>query len=193
MSLDRTEQAVFVCSVLARLQLGGGAARFQSGMGTTICTGSQMASVFPSSEYVMTLVLRLVTLITIATAGFALPMTCAQGEVTAATQIAPLALTAIQPSDPAATATEHLTEQAHTTHPAMERLLDTAPGDCGDNASRVVEHPATFDTQPFTPGYLGVAPVLRGERPAAIELPSEPIPIGNDTGPPEAPPPKSID
>ncbi len=139
----------------------------------------------------MSTLLRLFTLITIAAAGFALPMTCAQTPIAAAAATIDIPATqqidapADVPSDPVG---------AQAARSLVQHLLDTLPLDCGDSSTpRVAEHPATFDTQPFVPGYL-VSTIQLDEESSDFYAPPPALnPIDSRAGPPDAPPPKSID
>jgi hypothetical protein len=140
----------------------------------------------------MSLVVRLFTLLTIATAGFALPMTCAQNG--AASEPASIEIPADQQLSPHDALTAPLTDERQDAHSLTERLLDKLPFDCGDKATpHATEHPATFDTEPFVPGYLVSNVLLDEQRDENFALPPPLIPVDSRAGPPDAPPPKSID
>ncbi|TXG81316.1 MAG: hypothetical protein E6R14_08005 [Thermomicrobiales bacterium] len=137
------------------------------------------------------MIFRFFTLLTIAAAGFALPMTCAQGA--SATDSVTIDIPAYQVLD-SSTKTPATPAGADVDPSLVQQLLETLPLDCGDGATpRAAEQPATFDTQPFVPGYL-VSPSLLTEESADFFAPP-PVLIHFDShaGPPEAPPPKSID
>jgi len=141
----------------------------------------------------MTLVVRLLTLLTIAAAGFALPITCAQGGVTTSAEPISIEIPAAQQLKSAPVASTHLSEAQKTVASLADRVLDQAPFDCGKTAPRVTDHPATFDTQPFVPGYLGATLLFDDDRAHSFAPPAELIPIESRAGPPDAPPPKPID
>jgi hypothetical protein len=140
----------------------------------------------------MTFVVRLLTLLTIAAAGFALPMTCAQSGSTSAAAPVVIEIPAPQQLETPPLDPTHLTAEQQTTHTFTERMLDTLPFDCGKSAPRVTDHPAVFDTQPFVPGYLGSTLLLDEDRSNSFALPPALIPVESRAGPPDAPPPKSI-
>lgn len=134
----------------------------------------------------MSTVVRLFTLITIAAAGFALPMNCAQNAFAAE----PVAIEI--PAHPQIESPGHATA-GDTAQTLTHRLFDKLPLDCGDNASPTVsEHPATFDTQPFVPGYLESTFQLAEESSDIFAPPPAMNPFESRAGPPDAPPPKSI-
>jgi len=141
----------------------------------------------------MTLVVRLLTLLTIAAAGFAMPMTCAQGETTAAAHPVAIEIPAAQQLESPHTDPTNVSEAQQAIASLADRVLDQAPFDCGKTASSVTDHPATFDTQPFVPGYLGSTFLLDEDRCDTFAPPAELIPVESRAGPPDAPPPKSID
>lgn len=141
----------------------------------------------------MTLVVRLLTLLTIAAAGFALPMTCAQNGSAAAAEAVAIEIPAPQQLETPAHGPTHLTgEQQQTVHALTERVRDTLPFDCGKTAPRVTDQPAVFDTQPYVPGYLGSSLLLDEDRSDSFALPPALIPVESRAGPPDAPPPKPI-
>jgi hypothetical protein len=140
----------------------------------------------------MTIFVRLLTLLTIAAAGFAMPLTCAQGSAASASDAPSIEIPAAQQLDHQTI--DHLSaafEQQSSSVP--DRVLNGLPFDCGEAAPQVDDHSATFDTQPFVPGYLESTFQLDEDRPAEFALPPVLIPIESRAGPPDAPPPKSID
>lgn len=139
----------------------------------------------------MSTLVRFFTLLTIAAAGFALPMTCAQ--TTSATDSVAIEIPAFQVIDTSVEAPAESTG-ANVDPSLIQHLLDTIPLDCGDGPTpRVAEQPATFDTQPYVPGYL-VSTIQMVEDTSDFVAPlPELIPIESRAGPPDAPPPKSID
>ena len=139
----------------------------------------------------MSTLVRFFTLLTIAAAGFALPMTCAQ--TTSATDSVAIEIPASQEIDSSVDAPAE--SPGATVDPSLiQHLLGTIPLDCGDGATpRVAEQPATFDTQPYVPGYLVSTIRLVEESSDFVVPPPELIPIESRAGPPDAPPPKSID
>ena len=140
----------------------------------------------------MTIFVRLLTLLTIAAAGFALPLTCAQGSAASASDVPFIEIPAAQQLDNQFI--DHLPAVfEHHAQSVSDRLLDGVPFDCGQTAPQVDDHSATFDTQPFVPGYLESTFQLREDRPAEFALPPVLTPIESRAGPPDAPPPKSID
>ena len=141
----------------------------------------------------MPLVVRLITLVIIAAAGFALPMTCAQGRTAAAAKPIAIEIPASQSLDPPALALSARTAQHVATHSLAGRTFDAAPLDCGKTAPRVSDHSATFDTQPFAPGYLTTDLLPAEDRADAFAPPTTLIPLESRAGPPDAPPPRSID
>jgi hypothetical protein len=141
----------------------------------------------------MTILVRLLTLLTIAAAGFALPMTCAQGGPASAADPVSIEIPAAQQLAAAPASSAHLSEAQKTVVSLADRVLDQTPFDCGKTAPRVTDHPATFDTQPFVPGYLGSTLLFDKDRAHSIAPPAELIPIESRAGPPDGPPPKSID
>lgn len=135
----------------------------------------------------MSILLRFFTLITIAAAGFALPMSCAQ---TSAAAPVTVDIPAVQHID-VATPEPPLDHIGAT---LAQHLSETLPLDCGDGATpSASEHPATFDTQPFVPGYLVSTIQLDEETTDFFAPPPALIQIDSRAGPPDAPPPKSID
>lgn len=139
----------------------------------------------------MSTLIRFFTLLTIAAAGFALPMTCAQS--TSAAESATVEIPAIlhidSSSETPATVTGADMAQSLTKH-----LVDALPLDCGDGPTpRASEQPATVDTQPFVPGYLVSTIQLAEESSDFFAPPPALISIESRAGPPDAPPPKSID
>jgi hypothetical protein len=141
----------------------------------------------------MTLVVRLLTLLTIAGAGFAMPMMCAQGgAVAAATPVAIESPAAQQLETPPADIS-HLNEAQEAVAALAGRVHDQAPFDCGKTRPVVTDHSAVFDTLPFVPGYLGATLPLDEDQPGSFAAPPWLIPIESRAGPPDAPPPKSID
>lgn len=141
----------------------------------------------------MTLVVRLLTLLTIAAAGFAMPMTCAQGGIAGAAAPVAIEIPVAQQLEAPSTDPAHVSAAQRAIATLADRALDQAPFDCGKTAPRVTDHPATFDTQPFVPGYLEAPLVLDQERSNTFALPAELVPVESRAGPPDAPPPKSID
>jgi hypothetical protein len=141
----------------------------------------------------MTLVVRLLTLLTIAAAGFAMPMTCAQSGGASAADAVAIEIPASRQLDPVPVVDGTTAALQHVEHNLADRLLDKLPFDCGETTPQVTDHPATFDTQPFVPGYLVSAILLDEDRPDTFALPPALIPIDSRAGPPDAPPPKSID
>ena len=139
----------------------------------------------------MSIIVRFLTLLTIAAAGFALPISCAQG--TSATDFVVLERPAIHQVDSVVETPDDLTG-AETARDLTQDLFDALPLDCGDGSTpRAVEQPATFDTQPFVPGYL-VSTIQLDEASSDYYAPTPAlIPIESRAGPPDAPPPKSID
>jgi hypothetical protein len=139
----------------------------------------------------MSTLVRLLTLLTIAAAGFALPLNCAQ-DASAAAPVA-IEIPALQQIEPGAETPTVLTGE-HAARSIAQQLFDTIPFDCGDGpTSRASEHPAIFDTQPFVPGYLVSSIQLDEESADNYALPPVLIPIDSRAGPPDAPPPKFID
>ena len=139
----------------------------------------------------MTTLVRLFTLFTIAAASFALPMTCAQGSSAAA----PVTLesSAVQQIDFVEDHPVERTGSETAARSITQHLFDTLPLDCGDGATpRVAEHPATFDTQPFVPGYLVTSIRLSEESAEVVAPPPAMIPSESRAGPPDPPPPQSI-
>ncbi len=140
----------------------------------------------------MSTLLRLFTLFTIAAAGFALPMTCAQGS-SAAAPVTP-EIAAVQQIDPVVGHQAETTGNDLAPKSITQHLFDTLPLDCGDGATpRVAEQPALFDTQPFVPGYLVSSLRLGEEAPDFVAPPPAMIPSESRAGPPDPPPPQSID
>jgi hypothetical protein len=139
----------------------------------------------------MSTLVRFFTLLTIAAAGFALPMTCAQS--TSATDSVAIEIPAFQAIDSSGEAPAESTG-ADIAPSLIQHLLDTLPLDCGDSATPLAaEQPAIFDTQPYVPGYL-VSTIQMVEDTSDFVAPPPPlIPIASRAGPPDAPPPKSID
>ena len=76
----------------------------------------------------------------------------------------------------------------------VQHLFDKLPLDCGDSATpRVTDNPAVFDTQPFVPGYL-VSTIPLEDQQAETFAPSPALDsLDSRAGPPDGPPPKSID
>lgn len=140
----------------------------------------------------MTIFVRLLTLLTIAAAGFALPMTCAQGGAASTAQPIAIEIPAAQQLDAAPAASAHLGDAQKAVAALAQHVLDQAPFDCGKTAPQVTDHPATFDTQPFVPGYLGSTLFFSDDRAHTFAPPAELTPIESRAGPPDAPPPKSI-
>lgn len=135
----------------------------------------------------MTAVVRLLTLLTIAAAGFAMPMTCAQPAAAAQPHIA------VEQTLPPLTESQ-VAASTRDTGNLLDRAIDSVPFDCGNApAQRTADHPATFDTQPFVPGYLVTddRPDFGSDRPPTRSTAL--IPVESRAGPPDAPPPKSID
>jgi hypothetical protein len=141
----------------------------------------------------MTIFVRLLTLVTIAAAGFALPMTCAQGGAAAVAAPVSIEIPAAQQLEAPLADSTHIDAAQKTIAALAHRALDQAPFDCGKTAPRVTDHSATFDTQPFTPGYLGATLIFDDDRAQSFATPAKLIPIESRAGPPDAPPPKSID
>ena len=142
----------------------------------------------------MSLVVRLFTLLTIAAAGFALPLNCAQNGAASAAEQASIEVPAAEQLSPHDALALPRTDERQDALPLSERLLDKLPFDCGDKAnSRTSEHPATFDTQPFVPGYLVSALRFEEQQGTIFALPPPLVPIDSRAGPPDAPPPKSTD
>lgn len=142
----------------------------------------------------MSLVVRLLTLLTIAAAGFALPMTCAQSGSASAAEPVSIEIPMARQVSPHDQPVALLADEQQTAHSLTERLLDKLPFDCGDKATpRANEHPATFDIQPFVPGYLVSNVPLDELQVKTFALPPPLDPIDSRVGPPDAPPPKSID
>lgn len=139
----------------------------------------------------MSTLVRLFTLLTIAAAGFALPMSCALSS--AAT--APIAIDIPAPSffDVQIEADDSRTLEPSPTS-LVQHLFDTLPLDCDENATpRVTENSAVFDTQPSVPGYL-VSTLLLEDQVAEPSAPPPALaPLDSRAGPPDGPPPKSID
>ncbi|HET9661532.1 MAG TPA: hypothetical protein VFP05_14450 [Thermomicrobiales bacterium] len=140
----------------------------------------------------MTLVVRLLTLLTIAAAGFALPITCAQGGVTAAAEPVAIEIPAVQQLATSPADLTHMNEAQKTVATLADRALDQGPFDCGQTAPIVTDHSAVFDTQPFVPGYLGTAFLLDEDQSDTFAPPAELVPVESRAGPPDAPPPKPI-
>lgn len=139
----------------------------------------------------MSIFVRFFTLLTIAAAGFALPLSCAQS--TSASDFVTIEVPAIQQIDSAVELPDDSTG-ADTVRALTEHLFDSLPLDCGDSSTApAAEQPATFDTQPYVPGYLTATIGLDEESPGFVALPSVLIPIESRAGPPDGPPPKSID
>lgn len=138
----------------------------------------------------MATVVRLITLLTIAAAGFAMPMSCAQIPVAAANTVVevPHAPSLDAHADTSALSTDDRPVESLTRH-----LFDKLPLDCGDGVTPgASEHLATVDTQPFVPGFLVSTIELRAAEPADIAPLPVLVPIESRAGPPDAPPPKSI-
>ncbi len=139
----------------------------------------------------MSIVVRFFTLLTIAAAGFALPISCAQG--TSAGDFVTIEVPATQRIDSATDVPVDATAP-DTVRALTEHLFDSLPLDCGDGSTpRAGEQPATFGTQPFVPGYLVSTIQLDEESTDFFAPPPALIPIESRAGPPDAPPPKSID
>lgn len=141
----------------------------------------------------MTLVARLLTLLTIAAAGFALPITCVQGDAAAAPEPVAIEIPAAQQLDAPQTDPNHVSEARQEVATLAHRALDRAPFDCGETVPRVTDHSGTFDAQPFVPGYLGSTFLLDEDQSDSFAPPVQLIPFESRAGPPDAPPPKSID
>lgn len=141
----------------------------------------------------MTLVFRLLTLLTIAAAGFAMPLSCAQSGSAFAAVPVTIQIPAAQQLDAPPVDSAQLTDTRRAAHALSERTIASLPADCGKTASQVADHPATFDTQPFVPGYLATILLLEEDRSASFVLPPALIPIESRAGPPDAPPPRSLD
>ncbi len=139
----------------------------------------------------MSTLVRFFTLLTIAAAGFALPMTCAQS--TSAIDSVTIEIPALQIID-SSVELPSVAVGAEVDPTLIQHLLDTLPLDCGDGSTpRAVEQPATFDTQPYVPGYLVSTIQMVEETSDFVAPPPKLIPIESRAGPPDAPPPKSID
>ena len=140
----------------------------------------------------MSTLVRFLTLLTIAAAGFALPLTCAQS--TSAADPVTIEIPSFQVIDSSAEAPPSDETGAAVTPSLIQHLLDSIPLDCGDGATpRAAEQPATFDTQPYVPGYLVSTIPMVEESADFVAPPPKLIPIESRAGPPDAPPPKSID
>ncbi|MCA9858572.1 MAG: hypothetical protein KC438_02575 [Thermomicrobiales bacterium] len=140
----------------------------------------------------MSTVIRLITLLTIAAAGFAMPMSCAQTPVAAANTVVeiPYAPSLETRTD---TDTGALPTEAQTTESLTQQLLDRLPLDCGDEVTpSASEHLGTVDTQPFVPGFLVSTTEVSDADRADIAPPPVLAPVESRAGPPDAPPPKSI-
>src|SRR4249919_2703210 len=100
----------------------------------------------------MAFIVRLFTLLTIAAAGFAMPMTCAQiGSASAADSVA-IEIPAAQQLEDHDAPVPSLTETSNAMHSLAERILERDPLDCGGKSTpRATDQPALFDTQPFVP------------------------------------------
>lgn len=139
----------------------------------------------------MSTIIRFFTLLTIAAAGFALPLNCAQG-VSAADPVS-ITIPAVQQLD-VANDTQGDPSGADTSQSLAQQFLDGFPLDCGESATpRAAEQPATFDTQPYVPGYMVSTIQLTEQSTDYYVPPPALIPIESRAGPPDAPPPKSID
>ncbi len=139
----------------------------------------------------MSTLVRLLTLLTIAAAGFALPMTCAQA-ASAADPVAIEIPAAPQANSFAELPAESIGEDSASS--LMQRLFEGTPLDCDNSpSSTATDQPVTFDTQPFVPGYLVSNFQLGEESSDSFAPPPVLIPIESRAGPPDAPPPKSID
>ena len=139
----------------------------------------------------MSTVLRLFTLLTIAAASFALPMTCAQGTSAAAPMT--LEISAISQIDALGDNLADMSVHDPAARSITRHLFDTLPLDCGDGATpRVTEQPATFDTQPAVSGYL-VFNLRLVEESSELVAPLPALSLAESrAGPPDLPPPKSL-
>ncbi|MCC6675133.1 MAG: hypothetical protein IT339_08065 [Thermomicrobiales bacterium] len=137
----------------------------------------------------MTLVLRLITLLTIGAAGFAMPITCAQSGAAAPARTVIVSIPAAQQLD---ASTVDLHRFAEGARGLAEHLLDRGSSDCGKTAPRAGQHPATLATQPFVPGYLTSAPMQYQAPPRTIDPPPAPILLDSRAGPPDVPPPRAL-
>jgi hypothetical protein len=139
----------------------------------------------------MSIVIRFLTLLTIAAAGFALPMSCAQGA--SAVDVVPVTQPTFQVLDAHLDVPVELTD-TDAAPSLAKQVRDLLPFDCGDApTSRASEQPATFATQPFVPGYLVATIQLDEETTHIVVPPLPPSPVDSRAGPPDAPPPQSID
>ncbi len=137
----------------------------------------------------MTLVLRLITLLTIGAAGFAMPITCAQSGAVASARTVTVSIPAAQQLDPPAVDLQQFADDGSE---LVKRLLDRGSSDCGKTAPRAGEQPATLATQAFVPGYLVSAPMLHEPPPRTLDPPKAPILLDSRAGPPDVPPPKLL-
>jgi len=140
----------------------------------------------------MTLVLRLITLITIGAAGFAMPITCAQSGAAAAPPIVALSIPAAQQLDAPAAAPLPFANDQRTAPELGERLLGPGRSDCAKTAPRAGEQPATLATQPFVPGYLRTAQMRDEASIETLEPPPAPRMLDSRAGPPDVPPPRAL-
>ncbi len=136
----------------------------------------------------MTLVLRLITLLTIGAAGFAMPATCAQGAPTMATRVVSVAVPVSHQLAKPAVDPDHFARGQRAAHDLGERF----PANCGKTAPRVGDHPAALATDPFVPGYLDSALVRTEEQPRMLVLPPAATLADSRAGPPDAPPPRPV-
>lgn len=132
----------------------------------------------------MSLLLRFATLIIIAVAGFALPVTCIQNG--SATAIDIPVVSRFQPIH------DEYAHRVQEQTAAIEQVDDMHPFECGRNAPRLADQPAIFETQPFVPGYLDSVLVFDEGRPVDIEPPSVAVLAGDWTDAPNPPPPRLV-
>lgn len=138
----------------------------------------------------MPLIFRLITLFTIGAASLALPMTCAQTG-SANTAIPVISIPAAQQLDVTTTESVHLFDEQRAGHGTGMHLFDTIPMDCGKTAPRVGGQSATFDIQPFVPGYLDSTQFMWEERPYRVDSSPPAVSVDGRIRPPELPPPKA--
>lgn len=142
----------------------------------------------------MAFIVRLFTLLTIAAAGFAMPMTCAQSGSASAASPVSIEITSSQQlgsADASSAGSPDVQERAQS---LATRLFEHTPLDCGGKSTpRATDHPAFFDTQPFVPGYLSGTIQLEQQRSTVSAHPAALLPVESRAGPPDGPPPRLID
>ena len=138
----------------------------------------------------MSFVLRIMTLLIIAAAGFALPMTCAQSAVAAPVEAPVIAPSPVQPLAPPDGERMHAPHDQRAERMMLGHSPERLPFDCGETAPRATDHSATIDTQPYVAGYLDAAPRQDEAHSEQFGLPVTLIPIDQRAGPPDPPPPR---